>query len=70
MSLRENAGGPARSDHTEECDECERETPHSVSIEIQTESEKPLNAEFSREPYRIAECTVCGATEEVRMNNA
>jgi len=45
-------------------------TPHDVAVEILTESTKPENAEFSREPYRVSECRVCGTTETVRMNNA
>ncbi|MFB6143194.1 MAG: hypothetical protein ABEJ30_07615 [Halorientalis sp.] len=54
----------------EECRECGRETPHSVSVEILTESSAPRNAEFSREPYRVSECRVCGTRSETRMNNA
>jgi len=58
------------TDMSEACSDCERETPHSVSLQIETESEKPENAEFSREPYRVTECRVCGATTRTRMNNA
>lgn len=54
----------------EECDECDRAQPHEVSIDILTESNEEENAEFSREPYRIAECQACGATSTTRMNNA
>ena len=54
----------------EECDDCDRRTPHKVSVEMRTESDKPENAEFSREPYRVTECQICGAASEVRMNNA
>jgi ribosomal protein L37E len=57
-------------DMTEECDRCGRATPHAVTVEILTESPHPENAEFSREPYRVAECAVCGAVERTRMNNA
>ena len=52
---------------TEECERCARETVHEVAIEMRTENP---DSPFSREPYRIAECNVCGATEEVRLNNA
>jgi len=55
---------------SETCDECGRETPHEVSVQIRTESQKRENAEFSREPYRVTECQVCGATSSQRMNNA
>ena len=58
------------ADVTEECESCSRVTPHEVAVKILTESGKPENAEFSREPYRVSECVVCGATETMRMNNA
>jgi hypothetical protein len=54
----------------EECADCGRETPHDVRIQLLTESRKVENAEFSREPYRVATCRVCGSEESVRMNNA
>ena len=55
------------SEFDEECDDCGRETPHEVRVEVQSENPE---SSFSREPYRVAECQVCGETEEVRMNNA
>lgn len=58
------------ADMDEDCDSCGRATPHSVAVEILTESGKPENAEFSREPYRVSECRVCGQTTTTRMNNA
>ncbi|WP_302081893.1 hypothetical protein [Salinibaculum rarum] len=60
----------AVADITEECESCGRTTPHDVTVKILTESPDPENAEFSREPYRVSECTVCGTTEQTRMNNA
>jgi len=57
-------------DMVEECAECERETPHLVNVQIRTESTKVQNAEFSREPYRVSECRVCGSEDVLRMNNA
>ncbi len=57
-------------DMSEACSDCGRDTPHAVSVQIQTESTKAENAEFSREPYRVSECQVCGATTSTRMNNA
>lgn len=58
------------SDMTERCDSCQHETPHKVSVQIKTESTKTENAEFSREPYRVAECLSCGEVTNQRMNNA
>ncbi|UPV76533.1 hypothetical protein M0R89_18545 (plasmid) [Halorussus limi] len=55
---------------TEMCEECEESTPHDVTIEIQTESKKKENTEFSREPYRVTECMKCGETTAKRMNDA
>ena len=60
----------SRDDFDEPCDDCGRETPHSVSIELQTESTKRENAAYSREPYRVATCRFCGRTTSQRMNNA
>jgi len=57
-------------DMSEACAECGRETPHEVRVQIQTESDDPQNAAFSREPYRVSECQVCGTTTSTRMNNA
>ncbi len=55
---------------TEHCEHCGRETPHDVSVQIMTESSNPENAEYSREPYRVSECRICGAQTALRMNNA
>ncbi len=55
---------------TEYCEDCERETLHEVSVQIKTESLKNENAQFSREPYRVAECQRCGTRTSQRMNNA
>lgn len=57
-------------DLTEGCDNCERQTPHTISVKILTESTKRENTQYSREPYRVSECHVCGAIERTRMNNA
>ena len=45
---------------TEPCTECGQET----------ESSKRENAEYSREPYRVATCIQCGVTSAQRMNDA
>lgn len=57
-------------DFTEECPTCENETAHDVSVQIFAESTDSENAAFSREPYRVSVCSVCGHEEQVRMNNA
>lgn len=66
MSTRIDDG----STMTESCAECSRKTPHTVSIQLRTESRKAENAEYSREPYRVSVCRVCGVERSVRMNNA
>lgn len=58
------------NDMDEYCPDCDRETPHSVSLRILTESRKKENAQFSREPYRVSTCRICGAETSQRMNNA
>jgi len=55
---------------TEHCDSCETDTLHQVSVQIMTESRKEENSQFSREPYRVAECQRCGSRSTQRMNNA
>ncbi|WP_248515452.1 DUF7835 family putative zinc beta-ribbon protein [Salinarchaeum laminariae] len=54
----------------EYCEACEADTLHQVSVQILAESRNPENAEFSREPYRVAECQRCGQRDSQRMNNA
>jgi DNA-directed RNA polymerase subunit RPC12/RpoP len=54
---------------TEHCASCETDTLHQVSVQIMTESQKEENTEFSREPYRVAECQRCGSRRTQRMNN-
>lgn len=53
----------------ENCEECDRETPHVVTIRIRTESTKAQNRSYSRQPYRESECRRCG-TETVLRNGA
>ncbi len=55
---------------TEHCESCNLDTLHEVSIQLRTESLKEENAQFSREPYRVAECQRCGSRSTQRMNNA
>jgi hypothetical protein len=55
---------------TEACEECGRETLHQVQVELRTESSKPENAEYSREPYRVSTCLECETTSARRMNDA
>jgi hypothetical protein len=65
-----SAHSAAGNDMLEACDRCGHETPHDVRIEIRTESRKRENAQFSREPYRVATCVACGDEAVLRMNNA
>jgi len=55
---------------TEHCERCDRPTSHEIQVRILREAESGENAAFSREPYRISECTVCGLETTIRMNNA
>jgi formate dehydrogenase assembly factor FdhD len=55
---------------TEECSECDHDTAHEATVELRTENPDSENASFSREPYRVSECTVCGHTSTERWNNA
>jgi hypothetical protein len=68
--LSMSAHSAADDDTLESCEICGHETPHDVRIEIRTESAKRENAEFSREPYRVARCVACGGESALRMNNA
>lgn len=54
----------------EPCPGCERDAVHEVSVVIRTESDEGENAQFSREPYRVARCTECGTERATRMNSA
>ena len=65
-----SAHSAAEGDMQEPCESCGHETPHRVRIEIRTESTKRENAQFSREPYRVATCVGCGGESAIRMNNA
>ena len=47
----------------ERCPECGQQRPHHVMIEVRTESENY----GGNQPYRIAECQVCGHTREERV---
>lgn len=58
------------ADTMERCPSCDASTPHQVTLQLVTESGREENSQFSREPYRVSECQVCGATESIRMNNA
>ncbi|MGQ4556187.1 DUF7835 family putative zinc beta-ribbon protein [Halobellus sp. GM3] len=60
----------AATELTEYCENCETHSPHAVSIELRTESTKQTNRAFSREPYRVTQCRVCGDERTQRMNNA
>lgn len=53
----------------EECEACGCETPHTVTIQLVTESTTQQNAEYSREPYRVSRCRICGQEAVLRMNH-
>ena len=55
---------------SEYCPSCGSNQPHDVSITLRTENEESANAAYSREPYRVAVCRVCGRQSERRMNDA
>ncbi|NIB99924.1 hypothetical protein [Halobacterium sp. R2-5] len=61
---------PHADSMTEPCESCGRETPHTVTVELRTESAAEENAEFSREPYRVTTCRECGGRRAQRMNDA
>lgn len=56
----------------ESCTGCGEDTEHQVRLQILEENNSPdrESRSFSREPYRVSKCAVCGETERVRMNNA
>jgi CO dehydrogenase/acetyl-CoA synthase alpha subunit len=59
------------TERQERCDDCDRDTPHDVRIELRAESESPgENAAFSREPYRVTTCRRCETSRARRMNDA
>jgi hypothetical protein len=53
----------------EDCPDCQRETPHVVSIEILEESTEGTKTAYSREPYRVSVCEYCETRERLRMND-
>jgi len=52
----------------EECNECDRETPHEATIEMRTEKANGENVGASRQPYRVTECQICGETTTRRRD--
>lgn len=57
----------------EHCETCGEETEHRLSISIIEEGDSSelgsQYASYSREPYRVAECVVCGTQNTQRINN-
>lgn len=51
----------------ESCPACGTETPHQVGITI---VEETTGEAYSRQPYRKALCSRCGAEQTRRMNDA
>lgn len=55
--------GPTYNTTDERCPECDRQTGHHVRLEIRAESENY----GGNQPYRLAECQICGHTREERI---
>jgi hypothetical protein len=56
-------GSRIRANTVELCDGCDEDTPHVASLTVKRESEGYGGAQ----PYRIAECLVCGHVSEERV---
>ncbi|MEE6211045.1 hypothetical protein U3A55_12910 [Salarchaeum sp. III] len=54
----------------EPCPVCDATTTHAVAIELRQECPDGDNSAYSREPYRVTECTVCGASRASRVRSA
>jgi hypothetical protein len=59
-----------RTNLTEFCEDCDRETSHAVAIQLRVENEDADHAKCSREPYRVSKCMNCEASSARRMNDA
>lgn len=66
--LMRGAEPGAAAERREPCDRCGRETLHEVFVHLFVESDRPENAAFSRQPYRVSVCQQCGAETLHRMN--
>ena len=64
------AAHAAVTEIAEHCMVCEEETLHTVHIEIRTESTKPENRAYPREPYRVNIGRVCEPEQALRMHAA
>lgn len=56
-------GSSIRAETFEDCPDCGEETPHVASLTVKTESPRY----GGNQPYRIAECWVCGHVNEERV---
>lgn len=54
----------------ERCATCDEVRAHEISIDLLVGSEDGADQNYSRDPYRIAECQVCGSTTKVRLTSA
>ncbi|MGB9986682.1 hypothetical protein [Salarchaeum japonicum] len=59
-----------QSRRDEPCPICEATTQHVVTIEVRQERPDGENCAYSREPYRVTECTVCGDSRASRVRSA
>ncbi len=55
---------------TELCENCSRETPHTVTVELCVESTPDGDAPFARQPYRVSSCRECGAESTQPIDEA
>lgn len=73
MSIDSN-NKPSGTSREEDCPSCERVTAHDVRIEIReggtSYAEERGTMKYSRGPYRVTECAVCGHVEEERISAA
>lgn len=56
-------------ENVEHCDSCGHDTPHEVTIQLVSHSDRGSNAQFAREPHRVTRCRDCGTERTVRVNH-
>lgn len=63
MSQREHPSDYPDADTIEACSECDGDTPHAVTIEQVTET----NRYGGNQPYRVSKCLECDHETEERI---
>lgn len=53
------------------CPECGMDAVHEIRLELRRESDREdrIARKYSREPYRVTTCQVCGRETAIRMNS-